>query len=201
MTMLESALAMRFEPGSNLRDRAIGANWSFVLPTLEAERLLCLGAPSEPTLVTLASRARSIVLWCPDGQHHPRPKTLVEAAGWSHVSVEDRIPGPWPTPDQGFDVVCLSADMARTLRGSEDQLLLVPRLLRPHGIVYVDLAGRRGRRLGRILVRALAAHGYTGQQRLWLAPRRGEIRAAVPAASPEIRRYLVGRGLHRPESP
>lgn len=201
MTILENALATRFEPGSNLRDRTIGANWSFVLPTLEPDRLLCLGAPSEPSLVTLAGRARSIVVWCPDRQRRGQLQKLVEAAGWSHVSVEARIPGPWPSPERGFDLVCLSADMAGTLRGSEDELLLVPRLLRPHGLVYVELAGRRRRRLGRLLLAELALSGYTEHRPLWLAPRRGEVRAAVPADSPEIRRFLVGRGLHRPESP
>jgi hypothetical protein len=198
--MLESALATRFEPGSNRRDQAIGANWSFVLPSLEPERLLCLGAPSGQSLTALADRAHSIVVWCPHRQHRRRLAALVETAGWSHVTVEARIPEPLPRPGDGFDLVCLSADMARSLPGGDDQLLLVPKLLRPDSQVYVELAGRRGRRLGRILLAELARHGYTDGRRLWLAPRRGEVRAAVPAASPEIRRYLVGRGLHRPES-
>ncbi|MGH9037268.1 MAG: phosphotransferase [Acidimicrobiia bacterium] len=198
--MLETAVATEFELGSNLRDSAAGAGWSFVLPSLQLERLICLGAPSEATLSTLTRLARSIVIWCPDRRHRRRLLALVEKRGWAHVAVEATLPEPPRSPEDGFDLVCLSPDAVRSLRGG-DGLRLVPALLRPDGHAYLDLSGRAARRMGRILVDGLARDGFSEARWLWQTPQRGEVRAAAPAAFPDVTRYLVDHDLHRPSSP
>ena len=43
--MLDTTLATTFVPGTNLKGEVAGANWSFLLPSLELEQILCLGTP------------------------------------------------------------------------------------------------------------------------------------------------------------
>jgi len=39
--MLELTLATQFVPGTNLRGEVSGANWMFLLPALDLERVIC----------------------------------------------------------------------------------------------------------------------------------------------------------------
>lgn len=199
--MLETALATTYEPASNMRDVAVGANWTFVLPSLAVERLLCLGAPSEPTLTTLARFARSVIVWCPDPRRRRRLAAFVQARGWAHVDVEAELPDSRPRREDGFDLVCLSTDSARSLSTGGDGLRRVPALLHPDGRLYLEWSDRAARKAGRVLLAELARSGYLDSRRLWLTPRRGEVRAAVPAAFPDVSAYLVHHGLHRPAAP
>ena len=58
--MLETTLATRFEPGTNVRGGVVGASWTFLLPSLELERVLCVGVPRLGELRTLARLARDV---------------------------------------------------------------------------------------------------------------------------------------------
>lgn len=199
--ILETALASEYKPGTNLRDSAAGASWSLLLPSLDLERLLCLGPPSGPTLATLARLGRSVVVWCPDRRHRRRLLALVAAQGWAHISVVAVLPEPPQRSEDGFDLVCLPADAARALGGDRDELGPLPALLRPDGQVYLESSGRIARRLTRALLTELARNGFGDTRRLWLTPGRGEVRAATPAARRDVGAYLVSHGLHRPASP
>ena len=55
--MLEVALAAPYVPGTNIKGEVAGANWVFLLPSLEMTRILCLGVPSSAALRTLAKLA------------------------------------------------------------------------------------------------------------------------------------------------
>ena len=55
--MLEVALAAPYLPGTNVKGDVAGANWVFLLPSLEMTRILCLGLPSNAALRTLAKLA------------------------------------------------------------------------------------------------------------------------------------------------
>jgi hypothetical protein len=197
----ETALAHDFAPGTNQRDSAAGAGWWFLLPSLTPDRVLCLGAPPNASLTTLARMAGSVVVWCPDRRRRRELGAVVHRHAWAHVRLEPQLPPPPPAPDRGFDLICLPAGSVPPRPGGADGWVgRVPPLLAPDGHVYMELAGRRGDRTGHRLRDALARHGFGDAQPLWLTPRRGELRAAAPAGDADVRRYLIGQGLHRPES-
>ncbi|MEL7672674.1 MAG: hypothetical protein AAGU78_02945, partial [Chloroflexota bacterium] len=56
--MLERTLKTQFVPGTNLRGDVAGANWTYVLPSLELEHIVCIGAPPSATLAALARLGR-----------------------------------------------------------------------------------------------------------------------------------------------
>jgi hypothetical protein len=63
--MLETTLATEFEPGTNIKGGVVaGASWAFALPSLELERVVCLGPPPEATLRTLAELGRRVLIIC-----------------------------------------------------------------------------------------------------------------------------------------
>src|SRR5689334_5360467 len=68
--MLDTTLATEFIPGTNLKGEVAGANWSFLLPSLDLERIVCFGAPSgSASLARLLSLARlcdELVVICVD---------------------------------------------------------------------------------------------------------------------------------------
>ena len=56
----------RFRPGTNVKGDVGGANWSYLLPSLELDRVVCLGRPSRPALATLAGLGE-VTVW-PSGR-------------------------------------------------------------------------------------------------------------------------------------
>ncbi|MGH3036358.1 MAG: hypothetical protein ACRDMU_04185, partial [Gaiellaceae bacterium] len=46
VTPLEASLDAPPVPGSNMKGDVAGANWWFLLPSLRAERIVCLGEPT-----------------------------------------------------------------------------------------------------------------------------------------------------------
>jgi hypothetical protein len=59
--VLETTLATRFEPSSNLKGATVGASWRFLLPTLDLDRVVVLGGATPATLRALEQTARSVV--------------------------------------------------------------------------------------------------------------------------------------------
>lgn len=55
--MLDFTRASSYEPGTNLRGEQADTTWLFILPSLEVERVLCIGSPSAGTLATLTPLA------------------------------------------------------------------------------------------------------------------------------------------------
>src|SRR3954465_14023616 len=82
--MLETTLATEFIPSTNLKGEVAGANWSFLLPSLELERIVCFGAPATkgyPTrLISLARLCSELVVICGD----ERVAQAVDDAGRRH---------------------------------------------------------------------------------------------------------------------
>ncbi len=190
--MLEGTLAMRFVPGSNLKGDLAGANWWYLLPSLEAERVVCLGVPSRAALSTL-SRASKEVVVCAAATNRTRGLKRLERA-FRGLRVVRVAPGRrLPLPDACADVVAI-VGRAWVRRIGRDPGLLdqVARTVRPGGTVYVELdrmAGSRGRR---------AIEERFGEQlSLWLGPATGEVRTAAPEGQPSAVSYLERRWLYR----
>ena len=68
--MLDTTLATEFIPSTNLKGEVAGANWSFLLPSLELERIVCFGALSSKGypawLISLARLCSELVVICVD---------------------------------------------------------------------------------------------------------------------------------------
>jgi hypothetical protein len=62
--VLANARATAFSAATNLRGDAAGAAWTFLLPSLEFETALCIGAPSAATLRTLSRLGAEVVVAC-----------------------------------------------------------------------------------------------------------------------------------------
>src|SRR6478672_13293022 len=82
--MLDITLQTEFVPGVNVQGEVDGANWSFLLPSLELERIVCFGALSSKgypaRLISLARLCSELVVICVD----ERMAQAVDDAGRRH---------------------------------------------------------------------------------------------------------------------
>lgn len=116
---MSSPGVMQPEPraGTNLKDAAAGAAWTYLLDTLELEAVLCLGRPRPASLTTLQRLAR-------------------------HLSIATELsPG---LPERRFDLVYVSPTFLPVPQSSES-ILGLAELLRPHGRIVLE--GSRASRL------------------------------------------------------
>ena len=181
-------------PGSNLKGDLAGANWWYLLPALEAERVVCLGVPSRAALSTL-SRASKEVVVCAATSRSRGLKKLERAFPGVRVARVARGQG-LPLHDGCADVVAIvGRAWARQIGRNPILLDHVARTLRPGGTVYVELDRVAGSRACRAIVERF------GQPLLlWLGPATGEVRTAAPADQLSAVSYLEHRWLRRPVS-
>jgi SAM-dependent methyltransferase len=190
--VLEGTLGTRFVPGSNLKGDLAGANWWYLLPSLEAERVVCLGVPSRAALSTL-SRASKEVVVCGTATSRSRALKRLER-DFPGVRVARVARGQGlPLPDGCADVVAI-VGRAWARRIGRDPFLLdhVAKALRPGGTVYVEfdrVAGSRGWRA--------VVERFGEPLLLRLGPATGEIRTAAPAGQLSAVSYLERRWLRR----
>lgn len=190
--MLEGTLGTRFVPGSNLKGDLAGANWWYLLPSLEAERVVCLGVPSRAALSTLSRAAKEVVV-CAAATSRTRGLKRLERA-FPGVRVVRVAHGQGlPLPDGCADVVAIvGRAWARRIGRDPGLLDQVARTLRPGGTVYVELdrvTGNRGRRA--------IVERFGEPLLLWLGPATGEVRTAAPVGQPSAVSYLERRWLRR----
>lgn len=105
----------RFRPGTNVKGAVGGANWCFLLPSLELGRVVCLGCPSRSSLATLTGLGRVTV--SPSGRAEL-------PAGSADLVVVPRLP--------------------RRRRARAERLQEARRLLGPEGVAYVEGRSRSG---------------------------------------------------------
>lgn len=164
---LETSLEAPPVPGSNMKGDVAGANWWFLLPSLRAERIVCLGSPTPAALATLGRMGDDVVVCAP-----PRR-------------------GRTPLSDASADVVFLAGRSLRRLRARRVRAE-IERLLRPDGLAYCEftpvLDGMRT---------VSAAKRAESRDVLWLAPASGELRLAAPLDDPDAIAYLERRFLKR----
>src|SRR5215212_5358958 len=88
--MLDTTLATEFIPSTNLKGEVTGANWSFLLPSLDLERIVCFGALSSKgypaRLISLSRLCSDLVVICVD---EPMAQ-VADAAGRRHGLVNMR---------------------------------------------------------------------------------------------------------------
>ncbi|MCE7939891.1 MAG: hypothetical protein DYG90_15195, partial [Chloroflexi bacterium CFX6] len=60
--LLDTTRATDFVPGTNQRWQVTGANWTYLLPSLTLDRVLCVGQPTAATLATLRRIGGAVVV-------------------------------------------------------------------------------------------------------------------------------------------
>ncbi len=165
--LLDTTRATDFVPGTNQRWQVTGANWTYLLPSLTLDRVLCVGQPTAATLATLRRIGGAVVV----------VPTLAAAATAAADAPDPGPPGSHAAP---FDLVAVvdprAAARVAADAGARAEL---GRWLAPGGRLYLDL-GVHARPDGTLRrLRALTAVGWAGQA-LWLTPLAGEAHTAVP---------------------
>lgn len=194
--MLETTLATTFAPGSNLKGDVTGANWSFLLPTLELNRIVCIGVPLPSTLAVLSRIGKSVLVVARDARELKRISLLPQPPGGLNVLP---IRADWET---GLPLAGGAADLvfvadrcaaAQVERGGA-VLKNLRCLLRPEGLIYLECRGLSAGLLRR-RARTQAAEPANSRQVYWLTPQIGEAQTAVPATDPETTAHFLCRGL------
>jgi hypothetical protein len=183
--MLEMTLATEFVPGTNLKGNVAGANWSFLLPSLELERILCVGVSATAGLATLARVGREVLVVCERPQQIEQIDTLSRQRGLLNVrpiAADSR--GQLPLDESSVDLISLGADAP-----SGQVEALIARFLKPDGLVYFENGG------GKV---ASLPNDAGPTQRFWVTPMRGEMQTAVPADDRRTIDYFVRHALYSP---
>jgi Phosphotransferase enzyme family len=181
MVALGTELETRFAPGSNVKGAVGGANWCFLLPSLDLGRIVCLGRPSLAGLTTLTGLGDEVAVCAPVNDLR-RLRRSIGSAGPTNVSLLETTRGAAPLPDGTADLVVVPRLPVLRRHARADWVARARRLLKPDGIAYVE-----GRFLGRLDTASL----------LWLAPAAGEVRTAAPLQDRQAIAYLEQRFLKR----
>lgn len=191
--MLETTLATTFVPGTNLKGKVAGANWSFILPRLELTNVICIGAPPFTTLTTLASVSQTVHIILADDQAiQATPTAALENLCWHNTLKTPTL----PLADHSVDLLFI-ADRRACDWIMRDQLLTneLSRLLTPEGLIYYEYSGLTDPlRGGQNLHNLIQPQGTT--QRFWLTPLSGEMHTAVPSEDRHTVHYFMAHKFY-----
>jgi hypothetical protein len=194
--MLDTTLTTEFIPSTNLKGEVAGANWSFLLPSLELERIVCFGAlpstGSPARLISLSRLCDELVVICLDD----RAAQIVDDAARRHGLANVRSISLGGTSGLADDSVALaliaSTGDARRIMSDRALQLELRRVLKPDGLIYFERRGLPDQLRG--VPRRLA--DVFGAPRLyWLTPLSGEMHTAVPAQDHATVRYFLRNRL------
>jgi hypothetical protein len=190
---LETSLEAPFVPGSNMKGAVEGANWWFLLPSLGAKRIVCLGSPTPATLATLARMSDDVIV-CAAPRNTERARRAAAAAQLTGVSfVENGRRGQTRVSGASADVVFLAGRSLRGFRAPQVRAE-IERLLRPDGLAYGEFTPLLdGMRTAPWSKRHVPQSG-PGEV-LWLAPTSGELHLAAPLDDSDTIGYLERRFL------
>jgi hypothetical protein len=193
---LGTTLREEFVPGSNLKGAVEGANWCFLLPSLEIGRVVSVGAPSPSALATLSRLSNEIVVWAPSRDLR-RLRGVIGGDGSNKISLLETDGGPIPLPDRSADVMLLARHgLAGSLSHDRTTRDEFERLLKPGGVAYAEFRPSLYRLAAtRAVERAFGLLGPP--QVMWLAPAFGEMRAAASRADGPSIAYLERSFLTR----
>ncbi|HEU5099736.1 MAG TPA: phosphotransferase [Roseiflexaceae bacterium] len=194
--MLDTTLATEFIPGTNLKGEVAGANWSFLLPSLDLERIVCFGAlPASGSFARLLNLARlcgELVVICADARMAQALDDAARQQGLTNVR-SISLGGTAGLADNSVELALISGSGdARRLERDRALQLELRRILKPDGLIYFERRGLPAQLRGE--PRRLAE--LFGAPRLyWLTPLAGEMRTAVPARDQATMRYFLRNGL------
>ena len=190
--MLELTLATQFVPGSNLRGDVTGANWSYLLPTLDLDRVVCWGIPPITTLAALTAVGRRVTV-CADSRQldSPAQKRDLPDVDWAAPRADQTL----PFADASVDLIFVVGrhrvgQLTRNARLQTE----VRRILKAEGRIYFEVRGRPGR----LETPDGLTEGLGTPQRYWLTPLTGEMHTAVARGDSQTKNFFLRRGLFSP---
>jgi hypothetical protein len=194
--MLDTTLTTEFIPSTNLKGEVAGANWSFLLPSLELERIVCLGALSShgypARLISLARLCGELVAICAD----ERMAQAVDEASRRHGLANVRSVSLGGAAGLADDSVALAliagAGDARRLTHDRALQIELRRILKPDGLIYFERRGLADQQRG---AAGQLAEMFGAPRLYWLTPLSGEMHTAVPAQDQATMRYFLRYGL------
>ncbi|MEO7910104.1 MAG: aminoglycoside phosphotransferase family protein [Roseiflexaceae bacterium] len=196
--MLDTTLATEFIPSTNLKGEVAGANWSFLLPSLDLDRIVCFGAlspkGSPARLISLARLCNELVVICADERMAQVVDDVSRRYGLANVR-SISLGGAASLADDSVSLALISgASDARQLTRDRALQAELRRILKPDGLIYFERHGLPDQLRGGGAVRRLAE--LFGSSRLyWLTPLAGEMHTAVPAQDQATMRYFLRYGL------
>jgi hypothetical protein len=188
--VLAHTLATDFVPGSNVRGDVAGASWRYLLPSLEHDRVVCVGRPPGATLRTLRATAREVVLIGTTGRATDPGMRVVSPTAvvtWSAAEPETRFDLAWVAADGGRLDAPGAAALGRHL--TDDAIIVSEHRTAPTDPGSGSLALPAA-------VRAIVGDRPTAWLRV--RPDRGEIRSAVTVGDSASWASMRERGLAGP---
>lgn len=190
--VLDTTLSTQFVPASNLKGNAAGASWSFALPSLEIDRIVCIGAAGVATLRTLTRAADDVVLLVRSGRAAARLRRLAGGLAASTLRVVVWEGGRLPLADACTDLVLLTDTAPRRLVRNPADLDEIGRVLARTGVLYIERSAPTAATSPSGLGEAFEQHT------LLVTPGVGEAQTAVPATDAMTRAYFADHRLDQP---
>jgi hypothetical protein len=192
--MLERTLSSDYILGSNLKGDVAGANWTFLLPNLEIERVLCFGVPPITTLRTFSRIAQVVLVVCENSRQIDSVQQTIKQINLTNVDIvgadsQSILPLTADCIDLVFQISPYPINLSRTKITINND---IRRILKPEGLIYAEVRGKpvhNGRDFGKIM-------DFPGEsQILWVSPIFGEIESAVPWKDRGTIQYFYHNGL------
>jgi hypothetical protein len=161
----------KFAVGTNLKGEGAGAAWTFLLPSLEFQRVLCVGLPSASTLRTLSRLAAEVVVAFPRGSDRRHGWKRNVQAG---TNVRLMAPAEAVASVPHAELAVVAGWRAAASLNAETELR---RAVLGARMAFVDL-GRPGRLMHSLARLRRVVAGFGPACTLRLTPRSGEVHTA-----------------------
>lgn len=179
--MLTRTLATDFSAATNLKHDLAGASWTYLMPDLELDHIVCIGVPSREALATLARISDRMTIVYHEGAVLAglRDEVLRDSA---KVSVVESTSELISLGDGDAGLVYIT-DKKSVLRILDDQQFWIDlsRLAHSRGLIYFEFGLMSYLRQWRGITKLGGGSG--SHQLLWLTPWHGEMQTAVPASA------------------
>ena len=196
--MLDTTLATAFIPSTNLKWNVTGANWSFLLPSLELEQIVCLGTTRLPTLATLSRIGRDVAVICANARQLHQTGEAIRHSGAANIRLMiANGHGTLPLVGGSADLVLVSGGNARRLNRDRALRAELERVLKPAGLIYFEFGGPIAQLFGRGATDNFI-EGWGAPRVFWLTPLAGEMHTAVLLRDHETIGYFLRHALYSP---
>jgi len=188
--MLERTLTSKFIAGTNLTGEMASADWRFLLPKLELDKVVFIGIPSVRTLTVLASTCVECVVVSDDWKHL---KELREECQKRNINNVSHVPlggsSVLPFEDRSIDLIQV-VDSNTTIFNRSASCGELARILKAEGLIYWEIEGLAHRFGSHRKLKMLTRQGFRMPEYFWITPFSGEIHAAVPLKNRKIASYF-----------